>query len=91
MLAGIAPVKMAVDQINQAVKTIVQSGAIPGFEQVGAQIIALANSALPMAAQNALQPGGQGGGPTGPPPPPGPLTSGLPGTGGPVPPSGGGQ
>jgi len=88
MLAGIMPVKNAVDQINAAGKMIVQSGAIPGAEQVVAQIIALANSLVPMAAQNAMQPGVGGPGPGAPPPPPGPLTGGLPGTGGPVPPGG---
>lgn len=65
MLSGIAPVKSGVDQILQGVRMIVQSGIIPGFEQVGGQIIALATSALPMAAQQMMQPGGQGAGAAG--------------------------
>ncbi len=65
ILAGLAPVKQGVDMIQQACKTIVQSGMIPGGEQVCAQILALATSLLPMAAQAAMQPGG-GGGPIGP-------------------------
>lgn len=58
LVSGIAPVKTAVDGILSACKQIVQSGAIPGAEQICGQIIALATSLLPMAAQNALQPGG---------------------------------
>jgi len=71
MMSGIAPVKGAVDQILSAAKTIVQSGAVPGAEQVCGQIIALATSLLPMAIQQALQPGmsGGGAGPSGPIPP----------------------
>lgn len=64
LLSGIAPVKAGVDQIMQACKGIVQSGVIPGAEQVCGQIIALATSLLPMAAQSVLQPisgGGPGG------------------------------
>lgn len=61
ILSGIAPVKSAVDQINAACKAIVQSGTIPGAEQVCAQIVALANSMLPMAAQSLLQPVAGGG------------------------------
>lgn len=59
MMSGIAPVKSAVDQIIAACKMIVQSGAIPGAEQPCGQIIALATSLLPMAVQQALQPGPQ--------------------------------
>lgn len=82
MLSGIAPVKMGVDQIVTACKQIVQSGAIPGSEQICGQILALATSLLPMAAQQMMQPGGgNGGGPQAggigpvgaPPPPPGPM------------------
>jgi hypothetical protein len=76
LVSGIAPVKMGVDGILQACKSIVQSGAVPGAEQICGQIVALATSLLPMAAQSALQPaGGAGGGipavaPGGPPPGP---------------------
>lgn len=63
LISGIAPVKGAVDSILAACKSIVQSGAIPGGEQVCGQIVALATSLLPMAAQQALQPG-MGGGPS---------------------------
>jgi len=67
VISGIAPVKTAVDGISAACKQIVQSGAVPGAEQICAQIIALATSLLPMAAQQALQPGlgGTGIGPVG--------------------------
>lgn len=64
LLSGIAPVKTGVDAIHMACKQIVQSGVIPGAEQVCGQIIALATSLLPMAAQSILQPisgGGPGG------------------------------
>lgn len=60
LVAGIAPVKNAVDMILAGCKQIVQSGAVPGAEQPCAQIVALATSMLPMAAQAALQPGGGG-------------------------------
>lgn len=82
LVSGIAPVKNGVDGILQACKSIVQSGAVPGAEQICGQIVALATSLLPMAAQSALQPGGGGGagaippmgaapaGPGGPPAPP---------------------
>ena len=66
LVSGLAPVKSAVDTILAAVKQIVQSGAVPGFEQIGGQIVALATSALPMAAQQAMNP--MGGGPPSPPP-----------------------
>jgi hypothetical protein len=78
ILAGIAPVKTGVDGIVAACQQIVQSGAIPGAEQVCGQIVALATSLLPMAAQQMMHPGGggippvgpqAGGGPGGPPPP----------------------
>ncbi len=85
MMSGIMPVKTGVDAINQAVKQIAGAGIIPGAGQILEQIVALANSLLPMAAQNALQPSGSPGPGGGPPPPPGPLTSGQPGAGGPVP------
>ena len=62
LVSGLAPVKNGVDQMIAACKQIVQSGAVPGAEQVCAQIVALATSLLPMAAQQAMQPG-QGGGP----------------------------
>ena len=73
LLSGIAPVKSGVDAINQACKQIVTSGAVPGAEQICGQIVALATSLLPMAAQSAMQPmGPSGGGAGGPmPPPPG--------------------
>ena len=58
IMAGIQPIKTAVDSINAACKAIVQSGVIPGSEQVCGQIVALATSLLPMAAQQVLQPGG---------------------------------
>ena len=69
LVSGIAPVKAGVDQILAACKSIVQGGAVPGAEQVCGQIIAMATSLLPMAAQSMLQPGGgppQGGGGIGP-------------------------
>lgn len=63
LVSGIAPVKNSVDGILAACKQIVQSGAVPGSEQVCGQIVALATSLLPMAAQQALNPmGGDGGG-----------------------------
>jgi hypothetical protein len=63
LVSGIAPVKTGVDGILAACKSIVQSGVIPGAEQVCGQIVALATSLLPMAAQQVLQPGGGSGGP----------------------------
>ena len=63
LVSGIAPIKTGVDGILAACKSIVQSGVIPGAEQVCGQIVALATSLLPMAAQQVLQPGGGGGGP----------------------------
>lgn len=71
LLAGITPVKTAVDAINMACKQVVQSGAIPGSEQICAQIIALANQLVPMAAQQAM--GGQSAGPAPMQPPGGPV------------------
>lgn len=76
LLSGIAPIKAAVDSILLACKQIVQSGAVPGAEQPCGQIVALATSLLPMAAQQALQPGGGSG-------------AGM-GAGGGIPPVGGG-
>lgn len=61
LVSGIAPVKNSVDGILAACKQIVQSGAVPGAEQVCGQIVALATSLLPMAAQNALNPSGGAG------------------------------
>jgi hypothetical protein len=63
LLSGLAPIKGAVDSILAACKSIAQSGMVPGSEQVCGQIVALATSMLPMAAQQVLQPGGGGGGP----------------------------
>jgi len=73
LISGLAPVKMEVDNILMSCKKLVQSGAIPGAEQPCSQIVALATSLLPMAAQQMMQPGGQGPqaagpGPVGPPP-----------------------
>src|SRR5579859_1067736 len=84
LLSGIAPIKTAVDGIRSACQQIVQSGAVPGAEQVCAQIIALATSLVPMAAQNLLQPVGggapaPGGGMQMPPPPGGPQPIMSPG------------
>lgn len=76
LVSGIAPIKSAVDSIVAACKQVVQSGAVPGAEQPCAQIVALATSLLPMAAQQALQPtgaaqpGGVGPAPGAPPPAP---------------------
>ncbi len=62
LLSGIGPVKSQVDQITAACKSIVQSGVIPGAEQICGQIVALATSLLPMAAQASVtSPTGQGG------------------------------
>lgn len=60
IMSGLIPIKQGVDAIQSACKAIVQSGMIPGSEQVCGQIIALATSLLPMAAQNAMQPAGGG-------------------------------
>lgn len=76
IMSGLVPIKSGVDAILAACKQIVQSGAVPGAEQPCAQIVALATSLLPMAAQHALQPG-QGGGP-------GPI-QGIPGGAPPAP------
>lgn len=57
LMSGIMPIKSAVDAINMACKQIVQSGVIPGAEEVCGQIVAMAASLLPMAAQAAMQPG----------------------------------
>jgi hypothetical protein len=78
LVAGVAPVKMGVDLILKGAQMIVQSGAVPGGEQPCAQIISLATSLLPMAAQNALNPmGGAGTPPPTPPPPPGAVGIGT--------------
>lgn len=82
-MSGLAPVKNGVDAITQACKAIVQSGAIPGSEQICGQIVALATSLLPMAVQQTFQPGpgGQppagGIGPVGQPPAGGPGMGGM--------------
>lgn len=65
-LSGAAPVKSGVDMILAGVKQIVKSGVIPGAEQIGGQIVALAVSFLPMAAQSLMQPSGGTGGSIGP-------------------------
>jgi hypothetical protein len=70
IMSGIAPVKAGVDAILAAAKAIVQSGSIPGAEQVCGQIVALATSLLPMAAQQAMQPGPGGAPSAGPTPAP---------------------
>lgn len=88
-LSGLMPVKSAVDGINGACQSIVQSGAVPGAEQVCAQIVALANSLVPMAAQNLLGAAGQMQGGGMPPPPPGMPPPVAPGPGGPGGPGGG--
>jgi hypothetical protein len=72
MVAGLTPIKAAVDQIVAACQMIVKAGTIPGAEQPCSQIVALAASLLPMAAQQMMQPG-QGAGPAPGPPPPGPM------------------
>jgi len=88
IMAGIQPIKTAVDGITAACKSIVQSGVIPGAEQICGQIVALATSLLPMAAQQVLQPGGGAGGSIppvgggGPPAGGGGLTAVPPGQGG---------
>ncbi len=61
LVSGLAPIKNAVDAIAAACRQIVQSGAVPGAEQPCSQIVALAASLLPMAAQQAMQPQGGGG------------------------------
>jgi hypothetical protein len=82
LMSGIGPVKSSVDAINQACRAIVKSGVIPGGEQICGQIVALATSLLPMAAQNLLQPSGAGG--PGASQGPGAMSM-LPPPGGPVP------
>ena len=82
IMAGIQPVKSAVDGITAACKSIVQSGVIPGAEQICGQIVALATSLLPMAAQQVLQPGGGAGGSIPPVGGGGGLTAVPPGQGG---------
>jgi hypothetical protein len=58
ILAGVLPVKQAVDQITMACKTI--AAALPGSEQKCALLMAAAQEFLPMAAQTALAPLGGG-------------------------------
>ena len=78
ILQGTQPIQDAVTAIQQACKQIVTSGAVPGSEQICAQIIAASQQFVPMAVQQAM--GGQGqqggltpppGGPQGGPPPQG--------------------
>jgi len=57
LLSGVMPIKQGVDGIMAACQQIVQSGMVPGAEQICSQIMQLASSLLPMAAQSALQPG----------------------------------
>ena len=77
LMSGVGPVKKHADNIVNSAKEIVKMGVIPGAEQIAAQIISLAVSLVPMAAQNLLNPmGGAGGsGAVGPmlPPPGGPA------------------
>lgn len=56
LIAGIGPVVKARDMIQEACKLVVQSGMVPGVEQSAGQVLALANSWVPMAAQQHLQP-----------------------------------
>ena len=80
LIAGVMPVKNSVDQITQACRTIITSGAVPGSEQICAQILALAQGLLPMAMQNMFQSAGGPAGQSG---------SGIGNTSGPVPPPSG--
>lgn len=80
LLSGVMPIKQGVDGIMAACQQIVQSGMVPGAEQICSQIMQLASSLLPMAAQSALQPGAMGGGM------PGQGMSPMPQGGGMVPP-----
>lgn len=70
LMSGVAPVKMQVDTINKACQEIAKLGTIPGAEQICGQIVALATSMLPMAAQSAMGMGGGGQGMSAMPPPP---------------------
>jgi len=88
ILQGTQPVQDAVTSIQQACKQVVVSGAVPGSEQICAQIIALAQQLVPMAVQQAM--GGQGQGALTPPPQGGSPTQGPPPQGG-APPQGQGQ
>lgn len=65
LMGSVGPVKQSVDQINSACQQIVQSGKVPGAEQLCSQIISMANQLTMMALQQAAQPGQ--GGPVGPP------------------------
>jgi hypothetical protein len=83
-MGAIGPVKDSVTAINMACQKIVQSGSVPGSEQICAQIVGLANQLLPMAVQQMSQGGmmGQGQGPGAPiPPPPGAGPAPMPGMG----------
>lgn len=73
IMSGIMPIKSGVDAIQAACQQIVKAGTIPGAEQICGQIVALATSLLPMAAQAAMGPGaatGMGNGPSMAPMPP---------------------
>lgn len=60
LMSAVTPVKAGVDAINAACQQIVQSGSIPGAEQICGQIVGLAGQLIPMAMQQASQ-GGMGG------------------------------
>ena len=57
LVSGLGPVKAEVDNIMKSCKKIVQSGAVPGAEQVCSQIMALGTGLLALAAQSAMIPG----------------------------------
>lgn len=61
LMAAVTPVKSAVDMINAACQKIVQSGSVPGSEQICGQIVGLANQLTVMAMQQASQGQGAGG------------------------------
>jgi hypothetical protein len=67
MIAGLLPVKTAIDQIEAACQQIVQSGTVPGAAQICSQIVAAAKQLLPMAMQGAMGQMGAGPGPNLPP------------------------
>lgn len=56
LMAAVGPVQQAVSGINAACQQIVQSGSVPGAEQICAQIVALAQQLTVMAMQQAAQP-----------------------------------
>lgn len=79
LMGAVGPVKQSVDQINSACQQIVQSGKVPGAEQICGQIISMANQLTMMALQQAAQ-SGQGGSASG-------MNDGP--QGGPIPPAAG--